>query len=221
MHRIFASLVLAASACVPSHGPSMTPFEDCLGCHSAGGHAKAWTVAGTWRKGAHVSVTDANGKTVAMRGNDVGNFYTREPLAFPVTVSVDGMVMPDILDRTSPARLKYGGCNACHRAEEITTTFDASMLPGHDCLACHAPNGMASLAFSAAGTFPPPQWPAGTRVTVDGQSTTTNAVGNFYVTAPIDFSTPQAAVVGGASMEGGTMYGGCNRCHANGAAEGG
>jgi hypothetical protein len=198
----------------------MAPFQDCLGCHGRG-EGKAWTVAGTWAKGAHVSVTDANGKTVPMRGNDAGNFYTAEPLAFPLTVSVNGKVMPDpaiLTEPRPPAKLTYGGCNLCHRAEQVTMTFGPEMLPGSDCLTCHRPGGMSSTTFYAAGTFPPPQWPAGTTVRVGGQTTNTNAVGNFYITTPLTF--PTAASVAGASMEGGAPYGGCNACHVNGNAPG-
>ena len=154
-----AVLPLLAGACVPAEGPMMRPFEDCLGCHGKG-EGKAWTVAGTWAKGARVSVTDANGKTVPMRGNDAGNFYTAEGLAFPLTVSVNGMPMPDIGDPTRTAKVTYGGCNLCHRAEQITIEFGPLMLPGADCLACHGVGGMAATGpattFSAAGTFPPP-----------------------------------------------------------------
>lgn len=225
MTKTALALLLLAAACDPAHGPMMAPFQDCLGCHSSSGDAKAWTVAGTWRKGAEVAIVDADGKTVTMVGNEVGNFYTREPLRFPYAVYVDGKAMHDPLDATKVAEVQYGGCNLCHRAEEVTLTFDATMLPGSDCLSCHRPGGMSETAFSAAGTFPPPQWPEGTQVTVAGQSTTTNAVGNFYITTPIagsppaaSFSSPQAAIVAGSSMEDGTTDGSCNRCHVNGKA---
>lgn len=223
------TLLALASACVPAHGPMMDPFGDCLGCHSSTGGAKTWTVAGTWRKGAEVTVTDANGKTVTMRGNDAGNFYTAEALALPFTVSVDGKLMPDWKDPTKSTVMKFGdprfgSCNMCHRAEVVT--IGPEMLPGSDCLSCHSATGVASTsAFSAAGTFPPPRWPAGTTVRVGGQTTTTNAVGNFYLTTPIAgsppaaaFSSSQAASVAGSSMENGTRYGGCNACHSNGVA---
>jgi hypothetical protein len=182
----------------------MRPFEDCLGCHSSAGSAKAWTVAGTWAKGATIAVTDANGKTVTLHGNEVGNFYTRESLVGPLTVSVDGNVMP-----ASANPQQYGGCNACHRAETITV--GPEMAPGSDCLVCHGAGGMAFNKFSAAGTFPP----QGQAVVVGSQRTTTNAVGNFYISAPVG-TFPVATSVGGRSMEGGAPYGGCGRCHGNG-----
>jgi hypothetical protein len=101
--------LLATAACVPEEGPSMRPGEDCLGCHD-GGEARAWTVAGTWGRGAAVTVTDAAGKSLTLYGNAVGNFYTAESLTFPLKqVSVDGGAMQYALDRYS-----YGGCNRCH-----------------------------------------------------------------------------------------------------------
>lgn len=209
MKRAAALLALVASACVPSEGPSMSPFVDCLGCHGQGGEGKTWTAAGTWAKGAQVTITDANGKSFTLKGNSVGNFYTREGLQFPLTVSVDGTTMP--------APVTYGGCNACHNGSTVTT--GPNMAPGADCLTCHNPQGIASrVPFSAAGTFPP----AGQTVQVGNRTTTTNSVGNFYITGPIDgslgpnFSPPVNASVGGAAMEGGAPYGGCGRCHGAG-----
>lgn len=220
MTRTAAALaLLAASACVPSEGPSMRPFQDCSasGCHASSGDARSWTVAGTWAKGTTVTVTGANGKTVVIRGNEAGNFYTAEPLGASFTVSVNGKVMPDWNDPSKPAQLTYGGCNLCHRAEQVTMTFDAEMLPGSDCLACHSPAGMASgHPFSAAGTFP--NYPVGTTVEVGGQTAQTNGVGNFFITAPIDFSTPLYPRVGGNTMERSTQDGSCNHCHVNGVA---
>lgn len=210
-------VLLLAGACIPEEGPMMAPFQDCLGCHGAGGEARAWTVAGTWAKGARVTVTDANGKVVALRGNDAGNFYTAEPLVFPLTASVDGRLMARRATPAVPLPLAYGGCNVCHRAEAITT--GPLMAPGHDCLACHRPGGMAP-AFSVAGTFAP-----AAAIDVGGLTTTANAVGNFFFyadRAPLAFSAaaPVPAAVNGAAMpaiEGqpapGAPYGGCNRCH--------
>ncbi len=214
MTRLAALLLLAFAACIPTDGPMMKPFQDCTGCHSSKGNAKAWSVAGTWRSGVTVAVVDANGKTVTMRGNDAGNFYTRETLAFPLTVSVDGVVMKDS-GTGAPIPLYYGGCNACHRAESITT--GPLMAPGAPCLTCHGVGGMAVTpqypAFTAAGTFAP-----GQTVRIDGApATTTNSVGNFYVTAPIS-SWPASAQVGGSSMEGGAPHGDCNQCHGGGRA---
>jgi hypothetical protein len=207
MTRAAVFTLLLASACIPSQGPMMDPFQDCLRCHSSRGDARTWTAAGTWNKGSKVTLVDQNGKTVTLTGNQVGNFYTAEGLAFPLTVSVDGRQMPQ--------PLTYGGCNVCHHAE--TVTVGPLMAAGEPCLACHGPGGMATTKFWAAGTFPP----ANQTVTIAGQTTTTNAVGNFYfpytgATPPVSFATRQSASVGGRAMENGAPSGDCNTCHGNG-----
>ena len=58
--------------------------------------------------GSHVTLTDATGRRISLRTNQVGNFYTAERLAFPLTVAVDGATMP--------TPVTYGGCNRCHGA---------------------------------------------------------------------------------------------------------
>jgi hypothetical protein len=204
--------LLLAGACVPSEGPMMSPFEDCLGCHGGGGDGNTWTAAGTWAKGASVSITDANGKNVPLKGNDAGNFYTAEKLAFPITVSVNGRVMPDTANRAQPAKVQYGGCNACHRAE--TVTVGEFMAPGSDCLSCHGPAGIAAKKFTAAGTFP--NYPVGSTVRVGNQSATTNRVGNFFIEAPISF--PATASVANQTMPDAVRQGSCNTCHVGGVA---
>ena len=213
---ITASLLWAA--CVPSQGPSMLPFQDCLGCHQSGGSAsRTWTAAGTWYRGTHVTLVDANGKSVTVRGNEVGNFYTAEGLAFPLHVWVDGKEMADA--QGTPISLTYGGCNACHHAETITT--GPLMDPGLDCMTCHGPGGMATAKFSAAGTALPAVYGAGATVEVGGNVTTANSVGNFYFyasTTPISF--PATASVNGSAMGGGAPSGGCNGCHSGGVGSG-
>jgi hypothetical protein len=86
----------------------MKPGSDCLGCHN-GDEARTWTAAGTWSKGAAVTITDSAGKSFTLHGNAVGNFYTAESLTFPLTVSVDGQAMP--------GTVTYGGCNRCHGSD--------------------------------------------------------------------------------------------------------
>jgi hypothetical protein len=87
-------------------GPLMLPGQDCITCHD-GSAAKRFTVAGTWLpQGATVVLTDANGTTITLTTNQVGNFYTDAALAFPLTVRVNA--------ETMPAAVTYGGCNRCH-----------------------------------------------------------------------------------------------------------
>ena len=84
----------------------MAPGEDCLSCHD-GSTATRWTAAGTWGgPGNTVTIRDSAGKTVTLVTNEVGNFYTSEPLAFPIRPSVNG-------EQMDPSA-SYGGCNSCH-----------------------------------------------------------------------------------------------------------
>jgi hypothetical protein len=205
-----AFAILTTAGCVASEGPMMSPFEDCLSCHD-GGDAKAWTAAGTWARGSHVTITDANGKSFTLRGNDAGNFYTAEPLAFPIRVSVDGAAMPDAITYGGG---RGGSCNVCHRKETITT--GPLMAPGTDCLICHGPGGMAVAKFSAAGTFRP-----GDTIQVDGLTTTANSVGNFYYAASAPIAPPAVSRVNGSRMDPDPTYLGCNRCHGRGGEAGG
>jgi hypothetical protein len=198
----------------------MAPGQDCLECHS-GGEARRWTAAGTWARGAQVSVTDANGKTVPMRGNKVGNFYTAEALTPPLTVSVDGATMDTGVTVLKGGRgLLYGGCNACHvGGERKPDLTQGLMAPGQDCLACHSKGGMAEVAtYTVAGTWGGP----GHVVTIEDATSvvrtkTTNAAGNFYWTEPIAFPLKRVEV-DGESMDPEKMkgWGGCNRCHGHG-----
>jgi len=107
MRRAILLLLLGGAAgCIPEEGPMMEPGSDCLECHG-GGEARRWTVAGTWGgQGNQVALRDAAGKTVALRTNRAGNFWTAEPLAFPLSVSVNGQAMP--------AAVADGSCNSCH-----------------------------------------------------------------------------------------------------------
>lgn len=206
-----AVALLACASCIPGEGPLMAPGQDCLGCHR-GGETTAWTAAGTWTRGARVTITDANGKVVSLRGNKVGNFYTAEDLAPPLAVSVDGVPMPT--DGLTSG-LRYGGCNVCHAGPAVIDL--ALMAPGRDCLVCH--DGALAARFTVAGT-----WRAGSGdvVVVDagGQTVTMtpNAAGNFYATTALAFPLRRVSV-GGSSMDPPPAHGGCNACHGSGEPE--
>jgi len=195
---------LSAAACAPAEGPLMATGQDCLSCHD-GAAARRWTAAGTWsRANQRVAITDATGKTFTLRTNRVGNFYTAEPLAFPLRVSVDGQAMPTGVD--------YGGCNRCHGSGQAAATGPL-MAPGQDCLSCH--DGRGAPAFSAAGTWAGP----GATVTLTDSAQkvvtlVTNQVGNFYTAEPLAF--PITVSVDGRTMPDPAGYGGCNRCHGSG-----
>lgn len=199
--------LLGAACSAPAYGPLMAAGEDCLACHD-GATARRWTAAGTWAPGAHVTITDAAGRSISLRGNQVGNFYTAEALAFPITLAVDGHRMP------APAT--YGGCNRCHGpggAAGGGLLTGPLMSPNQDCLPCH--DGGQARRWTVAGTWATP----GATVTLRdaggrGVTLTTNQVGNFYTDAALTF--PLSATVGGKAMPLPVTYGGCNSCHANG-----
>ena len=123
MSRLLAVAALLAAACIPEYGPMMEPGSACLDCHGGGGgeeDAVAWTVAGTWSgQGLHVYIQDAAGKSFTIRTNQAGNFYTREPLQFPIAVSIEGAFMPPVqgiggsggVGQLQPAD---ANCNRCH-----------------------------------------------------------------------------------------------------------
>lgn len=103
---------------------SMKPGHDCLQCHQGAGSASfhSFSVAGTIFAAsdaptnaglaqAEILITDATGKTLTLRSNGVGNFYSAEPLQPPLQVAAQwgrmrmAMVEP-------PAS---GACNSCHQ----------------------------------------------------------------------------------------------------------
>ena len=204
MKLALAAAALLVVACVPSEGPLMEPGRDCLGCHGAG-EAKRWTVAGTWPpQGSRVAIADAAGKSFTLTTNQVGNFYSAEPVTFPLTVSVDGKTMPN--------PVTYGGCNRCHGPY---ATEGPLMRPGQDCLHCHD-GTKATPKFTAAGTFAPlTKYPRGSTVTIPGVggtiTLTTNLAGNFYTDQPIAF--PVTPMVNSNAMPSPAPNGRCNTCH--------
>jgi hypothetical protein len=211
-----SAMLLAGAACDLEEGPLMAPGQDCISCHD-GGEANRWTAAGTWTRGARVSVTDANGKNVPMRGNDVGNFYTAESLTPPLTVSVDGQSMD--MTKLPSGTLHYGGCNLCHTNGGADVIDVKNMAPGRDCLGCHRVGGVASYApFTIAGTW---KGPGHTVRVVDrnGVTTTlpTNTVGNFYANVTSLAFPLREVWVDGEQMDSGEVrdmrHASCNVCH--------
>lgn len=216
MRRALAVAVALATACVPEDGPLMAPHQDCLACHGRG-EARGWSVAGTMGgQGSRVTITDATGWTFTLHTARNGNFYTAEPVVFPLVVSVDGRQMSD--DTGAPLLVKrYGGCNVCHGPGGVVVT-DEFMAPGTDCLICHDGSGVDDLAhvYTVAGTWRR----AGQTVTLtDGlvtETLTTNRVGNFYTQTQFALPLALTARVDGETMDPPVTYGGCNACHGAG-----
>lgn len=107
-------------------GPAPSPASgmhnaglSCMTCHGASGGAPRWYAAGTLyeadrqtgRAGVNVTVQDANGKIVNMVSANNGNFWTPEPLVYPLYVFAS--LCPDI--NSMGQQVPDGAnCNGCH-----------------------------------------------------------------------------------------------------------
>ena len=98
-----------------ANGPLMSPGDDCGSCH------RRFTVSGTvyphpdsladfGLDGALVLITDADGKSTAALSNGAGNFYSEEPLRFPLSVAVQ---QGEEVRKMGPL-VESGSCNTCH-----------------------------------------------------------------------------------------------------------
>ncbi|MFT3914972.1 MAG: hypothetical protein QM704_12900 [Anaeromyxobacteraceae bacterium] len=125
---LVVAAALAAAGCTMEEGPLMEPGSDCLRCHGGGGGGgeeeggPAWSFAGTVYpggkgvQGVTISVRDANGKTVSVRSNEAGNFYSAEKLQPPVTIWMSwGGAVRQMPALTGADVARFGRCNACHR----------------------------------------------------------------------------------------------------------
>jgi hypothetical protein len=244
-----AVAALLAACDIPGTGPAMSPGEDCVGCHasgegpdlSAGGtvFANPGDAVDAGLKGARVHLVDAGGRSLTLRTNLAGNFYTRESLQPPLQVSVEKDGVVAVMTVAAP----HGACNACHtvpapvspelqeaapgRVALAGGSGDEFMLPGQDCGSCHRGGGVAgSRPFGSAGTvFVSEAGGAGDEgVTVtitDAQGRVferaTNRVGNFYVEGAIAFGDRARVRIskGGVSreMDEELPHGSCNACH--------
>ena len=114
MIRALPIVALLLAACIPDEGPMMRSGEDCGGCHG-------FTAAGTvfddphavvddGVKGARIHLTGADGRTITVRSNEAGNFYTKERLVAPLRVAVEKGGRREEME--PPAT--DGRCNHCH-----------------------------------------------------------------------------------------------------------
>lgn len=185
MRRAVLAAAVLAAGCIPERGPLMMPGENCLECHGRSAlpgealtignpvDARRWTIAGTvfpsvnarpdqGTRGAKVHVRDANGRAFTLSTNRAGNFYTAEPVRFPLRVSVENGGILHVMDDEVP----YGGCNGCHRLPprqdapgRISIGGDAEgdegplMMPGENCLECHG----GTLLAGEPPTIPEPR----------------------------------------------------------------
>jgi hypothetical protein len=113
----------------------MEPGGDCIGCH-ASGDGPQFAIAGTVMNalrddtncagvpGVTVRITGADGQSVEMVTNEVGNFYLGSPAAitFPYTAEISrgGVTVPMLTPRASGET----DCAGCH------TAAGTSLAPG-------------------------------------------------------------------------------------------
>ncbi len=96
------------------------PGDTCLPCHN-GGNVSEMTLAGTLYvdsagsaplAGATIHLIDANGVEITLVTTDNGNFWARDPIAFPVRAYAS--LCPDIPQMTDPVAATGADCNGCH-----------------------------------------------------------------------------------------------------------
>jgi len=114
--------------CIPEAAANGTgehnPGTACLQCHGAG-QGPSFTLAGTVydgltsdvpRAGVTVLLTDADGVEISMTTSDNGNFWTNQPIAFPVTTSTSSC--PTTNPMITAVQSAGADCNSagCHTA---------------------------------------------------------------------------------------------------------
>ena len=126
-----------------AESPNMRPGGACINCHSSG-EGPSFLLAGTVYPSAHepddcngangstgaaqVIVTDANGMTISMNVNSVGNFYYQgrgASLAFPYQAKV----VQNGLERVMVTPQTDGDCNSCHSESGDNMAPGRIMLP--------------------------------------------------------------------------------------------
>jgi hypothetical protein len=122
--------------------PTMDPGQACVSCHaSTGGEAPRFAIAGTVYPTAHepdncngvnggtagaaVVIVGANGQTVTLTPNTVGNFYYQGALSTPFTAKVTYMGRERIM---SDAQTN-ADCNSCHTQNGANGAPGRIMLP--------------------------------------------------------------------------------------------
>ena len=100
--------------------------EECVSCHKPGAKAERWpfTAGGTVYRtagddpapgleGVAVTLTDADGRIVALVSNRAGNFWTKERLRFPVAARLQ-RAGAERASEVAAGPCRDGTCNGCH-----------------------------------------------------------------------------------------------------------
>jgi len=95
------------------HFPGQSCFQAC--------HNHGWTVAGTLYTnntgntafaGAHITITDSNNQVVDLITSANGNFYTTQPVAFPILTLASSC--PSAVKMNVAVAASGRACNSCH-----------------------------------------------------------------------------------------------------------
>ncbi|NVB79086.1 MAG: hypothetical protein HOV81_11865, partial [Kofleriaceae bacterium] len=134
-------IALAMASCIANESSECEPLDvespsghhnegrSCIegGCHDGGTpQAPQWTAAGTLFRdragssplaGGTIELVDAQGVTVTLVSAQNGNFWTAQPLVFPLTSKASGCSE----SRTMPTPTPLGSCNGagCHATKRI------------------------------------------------------------------------------------------------------
>ena len=119
-------------------GPTMRPGSNCLRCHVANGQAanEPFSVGGTVYPahdaplcsgvmGVTIRVTDSKGKKVSLVTNEVGNFWSTEPLEPPLTMEAEQDGRLAAMPVTAPT----GGCALCHSWPDPVSAIGRIRVP--------------------------------------------------------------------------------------------
>lgn len=106
-------------------GETMRPGGACISCHASEGEGPSYTIAGTVMgaldddencvgvDGVTVEITGADGQTIQLVTNSVGNFFYNGPLAMPY----EAKVVRDGAEKVMAGAQSDGECASCHTPE--------------------------------------------------------------------------------------------------------
>ncbi|MDB4932140.1 MAG: hypothetical protein JWM10_4624 [Myxococcaceae bacterium] len=114
-------------ACIACHGVMRGPFETFAGTVYASGHEpnNCNGAPGAAAERVTVEIRGANGATVRLTPNAVGNFYTRSSLPLPYTARV---IVGDRERRMNTPQMD-GDCNGCHSQDGASEAPGRIALP--------------------------------------------------------------------------------------------
>lgn len=129
-------------------GPLHRPGQSCVVCHSPGGDAEPYSVAGTIYRDimtslpladVEVLLVDAGARTFTARTNCAGNFYVKPSEFTPVSpLWVSLRLGADVIDMESPIHREWS-CAGCHGDPTGPTSAGHVFLAADDLAASRLP----------------------------------------------------------------------------------